>query len=148
VFQGEYFAIMRRTLLLLVALSIPVLGAGSEREVNDLKRSIDTHRGTVSDLERQDAQRTVSDQLTLLRTWVDESANLLGQKKLDRVREVLDRLNAQEELIRQRMAAAAATAAAREREEALRALQDKIEQTKTAIEQATVTKKALEMNAK
>ncbi len=138
---------MRRPLLLLVALSIPVIGVGSEREVNDLKRSIDTHRGTVSDLERQDAQRAVGDQLTLLRSWVDEAANLLGQKKLDRVRETLDRLNAQEELIRQRLAAAAAAEKARDREEALRALQDKIQQTKTALEQAAVTKKALEMNA-
>ncbi len=138
---------MRRPLLLLIALSIPVIGAGSEREVNDLKRSIDTHRGTVSDLERQDPQRAVSDQLTLLRTWVDEAANLLGQKKLDRVRETLDRLNAQEELIRQRLAAVAAQSAAREKEEALRALREKIEQTKAALEQATVTKKALEMNA-
>ncbi len=138
---------MRRPLLLLVALSIPVIGLGSEREVNDLRRSIETHRGTVSDLERQDAQRAVADQLTLLRSWVDEAANLLGQKKLDRVRETLDRLNAQEELIRQRLAAAAAAEKARDREEALRALQDKIQQTKTALEQATVTKKALEMNA-
>lgn len=138
---------MRRYLLLLAALAVPVIGAAGEREVNDLKRSIDTHRGTVSDLERQDGQRVVSDQLTLLRTWVDEAANQLGKKDLDRVRETLDRLNAQEELIRQRLTAATATAAAKDKEEALRALREKIEQTKVALEQATVTKKALEMNA-
>jgi len=40
-----------------------------------------------------------------------------------------------------------AAGVARDREEALRALKEKIEQTKVALEQATVTKKALEMNA-
>lgn len=138
---------MRRSLLLCLAISLPLIATASEKEVNDLRRSIDTHRGTVSDLERQDGQRVVNDQITLLRTWVDEAANLLGEKKLDRVREVLDRLNAQEELIRQRLAAATAAGVARDREEALRALKEKTEQTKVALEQATVTKKALEMNA-
>lgn len=141
---------MTRSLLLILAclLSLPVPALASQREVNDLKRSIDTHRGTVTDLDRRDAQRAVTDEITLLRAWVDEAANLLGQQKLDRVREVLDRLNAQEELIRQKIAAAGLTAQAQERETALRALRTKTEKTKAALEQAIVTKKALEMNAK
>jgi hypothetical protein len=138
---------MRNILLLLVALSMPALAAANDREVNDLKRSIETHRGTVSDLDRQDAQRVAGDQLALLRSWIDEATTLLGKQKLDRVREVLDRLNAQEELIRQRLAAGAASAVARDREEALKALRDKIEQTKVDLEQATATKQDLETKA-
>jgi hypothetical protein len=134
------------TLAFLSLLPAPVLAA-SKREVADLKRSIDTHRGTVSDLDRQDAQRAVTDEITRLRTWVDEAINLLNQEEVDRVREVLDRLNAQEELIRQRIVAGSLSAQAQKREADLAALRTKIEQTKDAIEKATVTKKALEMNA-
>ncbi len=142
---------MNRTILLALALvlSLPAPAhAASRRETSDLKRSIDTHRGSVSDLERQDVQRAVSDEITLLRTWVDEASNLLGQKKMDEVREVLDRLNAQEELIRQKITAAAAGAQASDREAAVRALREKIEKTKDDLEQANVTKKALEVNSK
>ena len=107
-----------------------------------------SHRGSVSDLDRQDARRSVTDEITLLRAWVDEAANLLGQEKLDRVREVLDRLNAQESLIRQKIAAATLTAQAQEREAALKALREKIERTRNELQQQTITKKAMEMNAK
>jgi hypothetical protein len=139
----------RYLLLILAVLSVlpaPAYAA-SKRELDDLKRSIDTHRGAVTDLERQDAQRAVTDEITRLRTWLDEAINLLKQEETDRVREMLDRLNAQEELIRQRIAAGSLMAQAQKREADLAVLRTKIGETKEAIEKATVTKKALEMNA-
>jgi hypothetical protein len=132
----------------LVALAAPAPAWAGKREADDLRRQIDVQRSGAGDLERLDDRRTVVDEITMLRTWIDEAVSQHQKEKFDRVRDVLDRCAAQSELIRQKIVASRLTAQADEREAALTASRQKVEQTKTAIGEATVKKKAMEMNAK
>jgi hypothetical protein len=122
--------------------------AFARRDAEDLRRDIDSQRAAVVDFERLDTDRAVPDEITLLRTWLDEAQAQFAKEQYDRVREVLDRCIAQAELIRQKINAAKLTGQARERDTALKKLKEKIDRTKQQLQQATVTKKALEMNAK
>jgi hypothetical protein len=131
--------------LSLVALARP---AAARQEAADLKREIDAQRAAVIDLERLDERHAVTDETTLLRAWLDEAGAQFGKEDFDKVREVLDRCIAQAEQIRQRIAATRLTQHAVERENALKRLRDKIDQTRVSLQQATINKKALELNAK
>lgn len=120
----------------------------NKRELGDLKREIDTQRSAATDLERLDDQRAVTDEATLLRSWLDEASTQLAKEELDKTREVLQRCIAQSELIRQKISASKATKKADEREAALKASREKLARTKQELQQATIDKKALELNNK
>ena len=120
--------------------------AGQEAE--DLKRQIESQRAAVSDLERLDDRHMVTDEITLLKSWLDEAWQDYSKEDWKKVREVIDRCLAQAELIRQKTTAAKMTAYANDREAAVKAERAKIEQTKKALLDAQSTKKALEMTAK
>jgi hypothetical protein len=137
-------AFLAVTLLLLLAAP----AGASKREMEDLRRQIDTQRAGVGDLERLDSTHAASDEITLLKTWLDEATTQLQKDLPDKTREVIDRCLAQAELIRQKTAAGRLGAQAAEREGALKRSRDKVQKTKDAIQQATVNKKALEMTTK
>ncbi len=120
--------------------------AGQESE--DLKRQIESQRAAVSDLERLDDHHMVTDEITRLKSWLDEAWQQYSKEEWKHVREVVDRCIAQAELIRQKITAGKMTAYANDREAAVRATRDKIERTKKALLDAQSTKKALEMNNK
>jgi hypothetical protein len=120
--------------------------AGQEAE--DLKRQIESQRAAVSDLERLDDQHMVTDEITMLKSWLDEAWQQYSKEEWKRVREVVDRCIAQAELIRDRITAGKMTAYANDREAAVRSTREKIERTKKALLDAQSTKKALEMNSK
>jgi hypothetical protein len=125
----------------------PSVFAGA-RELADLKREIDTQRAAATDLERLDELRAVTDESTLLRSWLDEASSQLANEETDKTREVLARCIAQAELIRQKVSASKVTRHANQREAALKASREKVERTKRELQQATIDKKALEMNTK
>jgi hypothetical protein len=143
---------MRRVLLALLCAATLSLSASStafaNREADDLHRQIDSQKAAVVDFERLDAQRSASDEITILRTWLDEASNLHTEKEFDKVREVLDRCVAQAEMLRQKIAAAKDKARLAEREAALKRSKEKVEHTRQAIQQAQVNKRAMELNAK
>ena len=120
--------------------------AGQESE--DLKRQIESQRAAVSDLERLDDRHMVTDEITLLKSWLDEAWQQYSKEEWKTVREVVDRCIAQAELIRDKITAAKMTAYANERDAAVRATREKIERTKKALLDAQSTKKALEMTSK
>src|SRR5215468_10616711 len=86
----------------LAALLLAPSGALARNPSSDLQREIDSGRAAVADLERLDERRAVSDETALLRSFYDEAGAWLAKQEWDRVREVLDRCNAQSELIRQK----------------------------------------------
>jgi hypothetical protein len=132
-----------------MALLLLVAGqsfAGQEAE--DLKRQIESQRAAASDLERLDDRHMVTDELTLLKSWLDEAWQQYSKEEYKHVREVVDRCIAQAELIRQKITAAKMTTYANEREGAVRSTREKIERTKKALLDAQSTKKALEMTNK
>jgi hypothetical protein len=120
--------------------------AGQEGE--DLKRQIESQRAAASDLERLDDRHLVTDELTLLKSWLDEAWQQYSKEEWKHVREVVDRCIAQSELIRQKITAGKMTAYANDREGAVRSTREKIERTKKALLEAQSTKKALEMTSK
>lgn len=120
----------------------------ANQEAEDLKRQIESQRAAVSDLDRLDDRHLVTDDITLLKTWLDEAWSQYSKEEWKRVREVVDRCIAQAELIRQRITAAKMTAYANDKEAQVKATRDKIERTKRTLLDAQSTKKALEMNSK
>ena len=137
---------IRNGVLALLVLVGAQAFAGQEAE--DLKRQIESQRAAVADLERLDDRHMVTDEITLLKSWLDEAWNQYSKEEWKKVREVVDRCIAQAELIRDKITAAKMTAYAHEREAAVKATHDKIERTKKALLDAQSTKKALEMTNK
>jgi hypothetical protein len=132
-----------------MALLLLVAGqAFAGQEAEDLKRQIESQRAAVSDLDRLDDRHLVTDEITLLKSWLDEAWQQYSKEEWKRVREVVDRCIAQAELIRQKLTAGKMTAYANDRESAVRTTREKIERTKKALLDAQSTKKALEMNSK
>lgn len=132
-------------------LALFILSAGQAlagQEAEDLKRQIESQRATVPDLERLDDKHLVTDEITLLKSWLDEAWAQYSKEEWKRVREVVDRCIGQAELIRQKITAAKMTAYATDREAQVRATRDKIDRTKKALLDAQSTKKALEMTSK
>ena len=119
-----------------------------KREAEDLKRQIETQRSGVNDLERLDVGKVATAELALLRSWLDEASNQLTKEEYEKTREVIDRCLAQAELIRQKTTAGNLMAQAADRETALKKSRDRLQRTKEAIQQATINKKALELNTK
>jgi hypothetical protein len=148
--RGAMVFSMRSWLVSFVLLMLAVAGPASagKREIDDLKRQIDSQRASVGDLERLDDRRAVTEEISILRSWIDEAATKLQKDQLDKAREALDRCVAQTELIRQKMTAQKASAQAAEKEAELKRSRERVEKTKIAIQQATLNKKALEMNTK
>src|ERR1051325_10214704 len=63
--------------------------AGQEAE--DLKRQIESQRAAVSDLERLDDRHMVTDEITLLKSWLDEAWQQYSKEEGKRVGEGGDR---------------------------------------------------------
>jgi hypothetical protein len=132
-------------------LALLLLSSGQARagqEAEDLKRQIESQRAAVPDLDRLDEKHMVTDEITLLKSWLDEAWAQYSKEEWKRVREVVDRCIAQAELIRQKITAGKMTAYANDREAQVRATRDKIDRTKKALLDAQSTKKALEMTSK
>jgi hypothetical protein len=139
-------AFLNSTILGVAMLAaIPAATAG---EADDLQVMIDRARNGVPDLERQDDRGATRDETTVLRVWLDEAWRLRSEQRYDDVRVVLDRCEAQAEMIRQKIQASKVMARASEREDDLKRLRDNIEKTKRAIQQATLAKAALEARSK
>jgi hypothetical protein len=129
----------------LVTLTTTAARAGEE---DDLQRQIETQRGGVADIERLDELHTAGDELALLKAWLDEAWALRAKHEYDDVRGVLDRALAQAELIRQKIAASKLRAQADKREGDLQQTRRKIDQSRKALADTTIKKKALEAGSK
>jgi hypothetical protein len=117
-------------------------------EADDLQRMIDSAKQAAGDLERMDEQKAVREEVTLLRVWLDAAWRLRSDQKYDEVRVVLDRCQAQGDMIRQKILAAKASSEAARKEDEVRLLRDKIARTKEAIQAATLQKAALDGKVK
>src|SRR4029078_1364208 len=81
-------------------------GVAVAGEEDDLQRQIETQRAGLSDLDRLDETRSTTEEVTMLRSRLEEAWNLRSKHESDQVREVLDRCLGQAELIRQKISAA------------------------------------------
>jgi hypothetical protein len=139
---------MRIVLSVVWVLLLAAPASAGKREADDLRRQIETQRSGLGDLERLDPGHGATDELTLLRAWLDEASTQLSKQEYDKTREVIDRCIAQAELIRQKTSASRMSAQAADREAALKRSRDKVQKTKEAIQQAVINKKALELATK
>ena len=135
-------------ILALGGACVSAQGVAHAGEEDDLQRQIETQRSGASDLDRLDELHAAGDEVTLLKAWLDEAWSLRAKHEYDQVREVLDRALAQAELIRQKIATSKLRAQADKRDAALQDLHHKIDQTRRALQDTTVKKKALELGNK
>ena len=131
-------------LTLVALLHAPLAFAGNK----DLEREIKAQQSAANDLANMDANRVVQDEITLLRSWLDEASTRLAKDQGTRARESLDRCVAQADMIRVKLVTAKLKADAAAREQAAREAREKVKKTQKALEDAIVKKKAMEMNAK
>lgn len=139
--------LVRRALLgcLLWTVGGSVLTAGAYAgEEDDLQRQIDTQRTGASDLDRLDEAKSSTEEITMLRSWLDEAWNLRSKHEYDQVREVLDRCLAQADLVRQKISATKLRTQVQKRETAVRELRGKIDRTRKTLQETMAKKKALE----
>ena len=138
----------RRTLQLIVAAAVCASSVGLRTahagEEDDLQREIDTQRVSVADLERLDDLKATGDEITLLRSWLDEAWSLRSKHEYDQVREVLERTRKQADLIRAKITASKLRAQATSREASLADVRGRIERTKKALADTLKRKKAIE----
>ena len=140
----------RRTLQALaigvgLASTLPRVAAAGEED--DLQRQIETQKGSVADLERLDELKAVTDEIALLKSWLDEAWSLRAKHEYDEVREVLDRALKQEDLIRTEIAVSKLRAQVQKREATLQDLHTKIARTRKALQETVEKKKALERSS-
>lgn len=113
-------------------------------EADDLQRQIEYLKQTTNDLERQDEQKEVSADVTMMRSWLDAAWNLRSREKYDEVRGILDRCEAQANMIRQRITEAKLNAQAEAKENELKRARERLDSTKKAVENAKLQKARLE----
>jgi hypothetical protein len=127
---------------ILAALFLPL--AVQAGEADDLQRQIEYLKQTSNDLERQDEQKAVNADVIIMRSWLDTAWNLRSLEKYDDVRGILDRCEAQANMIRQRITAAKLAAQAELKENELKRSRTRLESTKKAVENAKIQKARLE----
>jgi hypothetical protein len=132
-------------LTVLLALPAAAVRAG---EADDLQVMIDRARNGVADLDRLDDRGATRDETAVLRQWLDEAWRFRADQKYDEVRVVLDRCEAQTEMIRQKIEAARLVAQAKQKEDGLKRVRDNIDKTKKAIQEAMLKKAGLEARMK
>ena len=128
--------------LFLAFLAVPVLARAGEAD--DLQRQIDYLKQTTTDLERQDEQKAVSSDIMMMRSWLDNAWTLRSQEKYDEVRIILDRCEAQANMVRQRLTAAKLSAQAAAKEDEVKRARAQLARTKKALENAKIQKARLE----
>ena len=143
----------RRSLQIAVAAALcGAFGAGERAglagEEDDLQREIDTQRVSVADLERLDELKATGDEITQLKSWLDEAWGLRSKHEYDQVREVLERTRKQADLIRAKITASMLRAQAAAREASLADVRARIKRTKQGLSDTVKKKKALEGSEK
>jgi hypothetical protein len=133
-----------QALILMVAVSSVGVGVAWAGEEDDIQLQIDTQKTGVSDLERLDELKATTDEIVLLRSWLDEAWALRGKHEYDQCREVLDRSLRQADLIRAKITASKLRAQAQKREAAVQDLHAKIARNRKALQEIQAKKKALE----
>ncbi len=144
---------MKRTakIVLGLALAASALTVGSvvrAGEADDLQRMIEVARQGAKDLERLDDQGAVRDEIAMLNVWLDQAWGLRAHEKYDDVRLLLDRVQAQAEMIHEKITAAQLVREAARKEAEVKRIRDEIAKTREALQQATLQKAALEGRAK
>jgi hypothetical protein len=128
--------------LFLGFMAAPALARAGEAD--DLQRQIDYLKQTTNDLERQDDQKAVTTEITMMRSWLDNAWTLRSQEKYDEVRIVLDRSEAQANMVRQRLTAAKLAAQAAAKEDEVKRAKAQLARTKKALENAKIQKARFE----
>jgi len=128
--------------LFLAFLAVPF--AARAGEADDLQRQIDYLKQTANDLERQDDQKAVATEVTMMRSWLDNAWTLRSQEKFEEVRIVLDRCEAQANMVRQKLVATKLATQAAAKEDEVKRMKNQLVRTKKALEKAKLEKARLE----
>ena len=125
--------------------SVPRAWAG---EADDLQRMIDGSRQRAVDLERLDELKAAREDIATLRKWLEEAWALRAEQQYDDVRIVLDRCDAQADMIRERISASVLLAEAARQQGQVEKLRKEIAATRIALQKAQAQKAALQAKTK
>jgi len=128
--------------LFLAATAVPAMARAGEAD--DLQRQIEYLKQTTNDLSQQDDQKARTTDLTLMREWLDNAWNLRSQEKYDEVRIVLNRCEAQANMVRQRLITDKLAAQADAKEDEVKRVKERLERTKKALQDAKLQKARVE----
>jgi hypothetical protein len=133
---------MRAASIVVVVLAI--VSATGNAWADDLSLALKTQRSAAGDLEALDTQHAVSNDIALLRAWLDDATRRQQAGDDTRARETFDRCLAQADYIRQRLAANKKIAEAERKTRDMQLARDKVQTTKKALADAQARKKTLE----
>jgi hypothetical protein len=128
----------------LSVLSPPASLVARAGEADDLQRMIDSSKQGVKDLQRLDEHNAVREELTLLDVWLAQAWTLRSAQKYDEVRVVLDRCQAQTDMIRKAIETSKVVALANQKESELAKVKAEIAKMREALRAATIKKATLE----
>jgi len=89
-------------LFMLPLLVMPALGD----EADDLQLMIERERRGLQDLRRLDEQRACDAEITTLENWLNEAWKLRGEEDYEIAKVVLERVDAQKDMVREKISAA------------------------------------------
>lgn len=135
-------------LLAVLVAGLLLAGEAGAAEADDLQRMIEQSRQSASDLERLDDHRSAREDVTLLRVWLDEAWRFRSEQNYDDVRVVLQRCDAQAEMIRQKIVAGKVSAQASDKAAAVKKARAAVAKTRQLLEQAKSDKIRLEARGK
>ena len=134
--------------LAMIASAGPMGQLAMAGEADDLQTMIDRSRRNATDLQRLDEKRIAAEEIAVMTTWLDEAWRLRSEKNFDKVREVLDRCDAQADMIREHITAGQVMEQAQQEEAGLAATNQRIDELRLAIDQAKQRKAVLEATTK
>jgi len=141
--KGRVFSLLAAVVLSCTLAS----GHAVAGEEDDLQRLIENQRTGATDLERLDELKATGDEISLLRSWLDEAWGLRAKHEYDLVREVLDRCLHEADLIRAKITVSKLRAEAQRHDANLADLRAKITRTRKSMQETLGKKKALEGSA-
>ena len=96
-----------KTLGWLTAVALAAAGNPAHAdEADDLQMMIERERRGIDDLRQLDDLRAVGKDIALVEKWLNESWKLRGEEEYDRARAVLDRVDIQKDMVREKITAA------------------------------------------
>ncbi len=129
---------------LCLAASAPALAD----EADDMQATIERERRGAADLKRLDETKAAAEDIALIDVWLNLAWSLRGEQNFDRAREVLERVDAQKDMIREKITAAHKKLEAAKAEAQLAAVRQRIKTLKQDIAAAAKKKVSLEGKAK
>lgn len=112
-------------------------------QADDLQRMIERERRGLEDLRRLDQLKAASEDIALIGSWLDEAWNLRGREEYERASETLERVDAQKDMVREKITASQHKAEAAKLEERIEQARARVKELQRELRELSKKKTAL-----